>query len=108
MPSSAFDLRRRAAEEYLKSGHVREGLAVLKVVLGTIGERMAPTPQRATLRLLFRRAAIRVRGLSYRERSGAAINPLYSALKKRGYSEADIKKIMGENFLRVMREVIGK
>jgi len=33
---------------------------------------------------------------------------LTAALLKRGYSESDIKKIMGGNFLRVMREVIGK
>ena len=31
-----------------------------------------------------------------------------AALLKRGYSEQDIKKIMGGNFLRVIREVIGK
>jgi membrane dipeptidase len=31
-----------------------------------------------------------------------------AGLLKRGYSEQDIKKIMGGNFLRVMREVIGK
>ena len=30
------------------------------------------------------------------------------ALLRRGYSEPDIKKIMGGNFLRVMREVVGK
>ena len=33
---------------------------------------------------------------------------LTTELLKKGYSEADIRKIMGENFLRVMREVIGK
>lgn len=33
---------------------------------------------------------------------------LTAALLKKGYSEADIKKIMGGNYLRVMREVIGK
>ncbi len=33
---------------------------------------------------------------------------LVAALLKRGYSEADIQKIMGGNFLRVMREVVGK
>jgi membrane dipeptidase len=32
---------------------------------------------------------------------------LTSALLKRGYSEEDIKKIMGENFLRVIGEVVG-
>jgi len=31
-----------------------------------------------------------------------------AGLLKSGYSEQDIKKIMGGNFLRVMREVIGK
>ena len=33
---------------------------------------------------------------------------LVAALLKKGYSEADVEKIMGGNFLRVMREVIGK
>jgi membrane dipeptidase len=33
---------------------------------------------------------------------------LTAALLKRGYSEKDIQKIMGENFLRVVREVVGE
>lgn len=33
---------------------------------------------------------------------------LTAALLKRGYSEQDIRKIMGENFLRVIREVVGQ
>lgn len=33
---------------------------------------------------------------------------LTAALLKKGYSEKDIKKIMGENTLRVMREVVGQ
>jgi membrane dipeptidase len=33
---------------------------------------------------------------------------LRAALLRRGYTEADIRKIMGGNFLRVMREVVGK
>jgi membrane dipeptidase len=32
---------------------------------------------------------------------------LTAALLRRGYTEADIRKIMGGNFLRVMREVVG-
>jgi membrane dipeptidase len=32
---------------------------------------------------------------------------LTQALMKRGYAEADIQKIMGSNFLRVIREVVG-
>ena len=30
-----------------------------------------------------------------------------AALLRRGYAEADIRKIMGGNFLRVMTEVVG-
>jgi membrane dipeptidase len=30
------------------------------------------------------------------------------ALRKKGYSEADVEKVMGGNFLRVMKQVIGK
>jgi membrane dipeptidase len=33
---------------------------------------------------------------------------LTSALLERGYSEQDIQKIMGGNFLRVIRSVIGQ
>jgi len=33
---------------------------------------------------------------------------LTAALLRRGYSETDLRKIMGENFLRVIREVVGK
>jgi membrane dipeptidase len=33
---------------------------------------------------------------------------LVAALLERGYSEADVQKIMGGNFLRVMKEVIGR
>jgi membrane dipeptidase len=33
---------------------------------------------------------------------------LTAALLARGYSEQDVKKILGGNFLRVLREVIGR
>jgi membrane dipeptidase len=32
---------------------------------------------------------------------------LTAALMKRGYTEPDVRKIMGGNFLRVVREVVG-
>jgi len=32
---------------------------------------------------------------------------LVAALLKRGYAESDLKQILGENFLRVVREVTG-
>ena len=33
---------------------------------------------------------------------------LIAVLLNRGYSESDLKKILGENFLRLVREVIGE
>jgi microsomal dipeptidase-like Zn-dependent dipeptidase len=33
---------------------------------------------------------------------------LTAALLRMGYSEEDIQKIMGKNFLRVIREVVGQ
>jgi len=33
---------------------------------------------------------------------------LIAALLKHGFSDSDIKKIFGENYLRVIREVTGK
>jgi microsomal dipeptidase-like Zn-dependent dipeptidase len=33
---------------------------------------------------------------------------LRAALRKKGYSEQDVRKISGENTLRVLREVTGK
>jgi len=41
-------------------------------------------------------------------KDASMIPRLQEALKRRGYSEADIEKIMGKNTLRVMREVWGK
>jgi membrane dipeptidase len=32
---------------------------------------------------------------------------LTAALMHRGYSESDVRKIMGENFMRVIRQVVG-
>src|SRR2546422_334535 len=73
--SQALDFRRRAAEQYLQSGHLSEGKAVLRIVLESIGMRMPATPQGALISLLLGRAKIRLRGLSYRERDAAAIDP---------------------------------
>jgi microsomal dipeptidase-like Zn-dependent dipeptidase len=37
----------------------------------------------------------------------AKMPALVAVLLKRGYAEADLKKILGGNFLRVIREVVG-
>ena len=72
-PTEALELERRAAEQYLSSGHLREGVAVLRTVLAKVGFRMAETPRAALLSMLFRRAILRLRGIRFRERDATQI-----------------------------------
>ncbi|MFZ0819762.1 MAG: protein kinase [Candidatus Acidiferrales bacterium] len=73
-PDQVLDLERRAAEQLLISGHVDDGLAVLRRVLSMVGMRLSKTPRGALISLLFRRAWIRLRGLGFRERSVSEIS----------------------------------
>jgi hypothetical protein len=58
-----------AARLLLGSGHVEEGLQVLQRVLREFGGRWPKTPAAAILRLLYHRAMVRLRGLSFRPRT---------------------------------------
>ncbi|MBW2455469.1 MAG: AAA family ATPase [Deltaproteobacteria bacterium] len=62
-PTVALDLRRRAAEHLLRSGHVERGLALIRQVLEAVGLGLAPTPRRALLSLIYYRTRLRIRGL---------------------------------------------
>jgi hypothetical protein len=64
----ALDLHRRAAQQFLISGHIEDGVRVLNTVLAKLDMKLPETPRRALLSLLFRRAQIRLRGLEFRER----------------------------------------
>jgi serine/threonine protein kinase/tetratricopeptide (TPR) repeat protein len=66
--ADVLELKRRAAEQLLQSGHIDEGFNVIRDVLSTVRLKLAPTPRRALLSLLIQRARIRLRGLGFRER----------------------------------------
>ena len=63
----ALELRRRAAAQYVTSGHLDEGLHVLDSVLQASGRRLAPTSRQAMISLLWRRFRVNLRGLNFRE-----------------------------------------
>ena len=64
----SVELRRRAAEQLLRSGHIDEGLAAIEDVCEPVGLKLTTTPKGALASLLFRRALVRARGLGFRER----------------------------------------
>ncbi|HEX9100567.1 MAG TPA: serine/threonine-protein kinase PknK, partial [Polyangia bacterium] len=73
-PADALDLRRRAAEQLLRSGHVDDGLTTLRTVLGAVDMKFPSTPTRALASLLLRRARIRLRGLGFVERDESQLS----------------------------------
>jgi tetratricopeptide (TPR) repeat protein len=68
-----LELRRRAAEQLLRSGHVDRGLAAIRDVLRAVGMDLPEGPREALLSLLLRRAWIRIRGIGFRERDASQV-----------------------------------
>ncbi|MDQ2856125.1 MAG: AAA family ATPase [Acidobacteriota bacterium] len=71
--SRHLDFKRRAAEQLLMGGHMKEGLEVLNSVLAAAGFKLATGPKRALLSLLWRRGYNRLRGLNFVERDASQI-----------------------------------
>lgn len=74
-PKMALEYRRRAAEQWLVSGHLEPGLEALEAVLGAVKLRLPRTPRSALFDLLFTRARLRLRGLSFRKREQDQVPP---------------------------------
>ncbi|WP_437502697.1 ATP-binding protein [Sorangium sp. So ce1099] len=70
-----LELRRRAAEQYLRSGHIDEGIELVRAVLRAVGLSFPETPRRALVALLLHRAELRLRGLRFRERPEQEVRP---------------------------------
>jgi tetratricopeptide (TPR) repeat protein len=71
----ALTLRRRGAEELLRGGRIDEAFTEFGGVLSAIDMELPETPQRALLSLLYRRARVRLRGLSFHPRDVGEIAP---------------------------------
>ena len=70
----ALELRQRAGAQLLMGGHIEEGLEVFRVVMETVGFRLAKGPKRALLSLVLRRLLIKLRGLHFTERPAEMIS----------------------------------
>jgi eukaryotic-like serine/threonine-protein kinase len=71
-PAQAMDLRRRGAEELIRSGHLDEGRQVADGALAEEGLGFARSPVRA---LLAQRVALALRGRRFKRRSAEEIAP---------------------------------
>ncbi|MEP6635549.1 MAG: protein kinase, partial [Acidobacteriota bacterium] len=69
----SLDFKRRAAEQLLMGGHIKEGLELIRSVLAAVGFRLPSGPKRALLSLLWKRLRIRLRGLNFTERKASEI-----------------------------------
>ena len=70
-----LEYHRLAAEQLLRSGHIKRGCEVIDRVLRAMDFGLASTPQAALTSVLYRRARIRLRGLKFKKRDRSLIAP---------------------------------
>jgi hypothetical protein len=66
--TEVLELKRRSAEQLLRSGHVELGMLVVQEVLATLGARLPRSTVGSLLSLLWQRLRLRMRGLGFRVR----------------------------------------
>jgi serine/threonine protein kinase len=74
-PAETLELQRLAALQFLRSGHIDDGLDTLRTVLAAADLRLLSTPRRAFWSLVFQRLRLHLRGLRHRLRSAEQIDP---------------------------------
>ena len=66
--ADALELRRRAAECWLHTGHFDQGMDAIRQVTGSVGLSIATSPRAALTSLIRRRLWLKLRGLGYTRR----------------------------------------
>ncbi|MDP1827627.1 MAG: protein kinase [Archangium sp.] len=72
-PTEQLELRRRAAGQLLRSGHLERGLSLTRSVLEAQGLSLANTPRGAVASLVWTRARLRLRGRHFVARAAETI-----------------------------------
>lgn len=74
LAAELLELKRRAAEQLLRSGYIDEGLEAIRGVLDALNMTLPASPAHALLSLMIGRARIRLRGFEYRERDRSQLS----------------------------------
>ena len=72
--AEALELRRRAAEQLLISGHIDEGIEAVRQVLASIGMKLADNPGQALRSIVKHTLQLKFRGLKFGERDSSQIS----------------------------------
>lgn len=70
-----LDLRRRAAEEYIRNGRFEEGMAAFAALLGEVGLALPSSVLVSTALIVWRRSMLTLRGGRYTLADPAAVSP---------------------------------
>jgi serine/threonine protein kinase len=74
--AEALELKRLASTQLLISGHLDDGLALLRTLFGPLGMSMPATPRRALASLIWHRMRLRLRGFRFRERDETQVSAM--------------------------------
>jgi eukaryotic-like serine/threonine-protein kinase len=74
--AETLEVKRLASNQLLISGHVDEGLALVRTLLGPLGISMPRTAGHARLSLLWHRTMLRLRGLSFKSRDESQVSAM--------------------------------
>ncbi len=97
-----LEFHRRAAQQLLFSGHIDEGVEVVRSVLAELGDKLPASPRRALVSMLWQRLRQRVRGYRWKPRDESEVSPrdvarldLYNAI---GAGLSLVDNIRGADF----------
>jgi len=74
-PGQALELQRRAAEQFLRAGHMDEGRALFRIIFQRVGLIYPETYRQALWQMFSRRLQLWWRGTKVRERAASEISP---------------------------------